>query len=159
LCCLFCEVLYAQDLKEASSDKSAVLEGRLRGEKPAIETKLANGTAISVWISGGKNPEGQASDKIAKAQADSKTMLSNEGIKTVKVDFVYDDGKLARAVYQETTIIQHPTPSVASNKKEFVFTDGLITSPAAGTHPEMETVVNTCVSQIQKAFENHVRTR
>lgn len=156
---LTCSNLLAQDLKEASSDKAAVLEGRLRDAKPAIETKLAEGTSISIWIIASKNADGSQQSQIAKACAKNSISQANEGIRTITADFNYDNGKISGVQYNETLIIQNPTPSVSTKKKEFVFTDGVQTSPNPGSVPELETYIAKCLSQINQASENHVNSR
>ncbi|RZJ70222.1 hypothetical protein [Flavobacterium sp.] len=138
------------DPKEASSDKAAMMEGQLRGSKPTFEKKLTDGTELSVWILGTKNAESQSAKHIVKALAKRQTALSDEGKKTEKADFSYENGKISEVHFTEVQIIQKPNPSVTNMKKEIVFTDGVQTSPTVGSLPEIEKFVNECLSEINK---------
>ncbi|MBD3582965.1 hypothetical protein [Flavobacterium selenitireducens] len=151
--------LLAQDMKEASSDKTAVLEGRLRDAKPTIETGLPDGTKISIWTISSVKADGSPGKHIAKACAKNEIPQTGEGIRTIATDFHYANGVVSGVQYNETLVIQNPTPSVSTKKKEFIFTDGIQTSPIPGSSPELEKLVKDCLAQIDKAFDNHVHTQ
>ncbi len=138
------------DPKEASSDRAAMIEGRLRDSKPTVVKKLSDGTELSVWILAVKTADNTSVNQVARALAKRQTALSDEGKKTEKADFSFENSKVSEVHYTETKIVQKPTPSVSNNKKEIVFTDGTQTSPAVGSFPEIESFVNECLSEINK---------
>ena len=82
---------FAQDLKEASSEKPSILEARLRDAKPAVETKLSDGASARIWIETA-NENRQA--RLAKALVKSEKSTKNEGSLTVKATFLYENGQL-----------------------------------------------------------------
>jgi|GEM_PF-2570661 len=151
--------LSAQDLKDASSDKTALLEGRLRGSKPTIEEKMNDGSAVSIWILPVAKPDGTTENQVVKAQASNNVRQANAGIKTTTTDFHYENGLLLRAQHNETVVVQNPSPVVTTSKKEFLYKDGVMTSPAAGSAPEIEPYLNECLAFITKACKQYVSTR
>ncbi|NUY82282.1 hypothetical protein HUK80_15360 [Flavobacterium sp. MAH-1] len=142
--------VFAQDEKDAASDKASLMEGRLRDAKPTFETKLADGTQLSVWTLPVKDASGKSTQQIVRASAKNDIRQPNEGIKSIKSEFNFASGKISDALYNETLIVQSPTPSVTSKKKEFVFTDGVQSSPTVGSIPEIEVFINNVLSEIAK---------
>lgn len=141
---------FAQDEKDAASDKASLMEGRLHDAKPTFETKLSDGTQLSVWTLSIRDANGQSVRQIVRAAAKNDIRQPNEGIKSIKSEFNFANGKISDALYNETLIVQSPTPSVTSRKKEFVFTDGSQSSPVAGSAPEIEAFVNNVLAEIAK---------
>lgn len=146
----------AQDLKDSASDKAALIEGQLRDTKPSAEITTSDGTKIAIWTVSQKDGPDASVRQIAKASARKETALEKEGIRKTTVQFAYDNGVLQTANYAETVIIQNPTPSVTSKKKDFLYTNGELSSPAKGAFPEMEALLDSCLSAIQKTLSSHV---
>ncbi|RZJ65487.1 MAG: hypothetical protein EOO50_13570 [Flavobacterium sp.] len=147
---------FAQDLKEASSDKTSIMEGRLRDLKPTVEKTLENGAILSIWI---LKSDKDATSFIAKATVKQEIATPKEGMRTIKATFNYAQGKLSGVDYKETNVVQNPAPSVKKFEKIIAFTDNIQTSPAAGSLPEIEKFIADITSEITKIHESNVNSK
>lgn len=149
--------VFAQDPKDASSDKASVMEGLLRHTKPTLEKKLPNGANIAIWIL--KTDESGAKPVLAKANVKQEIATAKEGSITKKAQFNYDKGILINVDFKETEIVQNPTPSVKTNNAIFAYASGVQTSPHPGSMPAVEKFIADCAAEITILYQAYVNQK
>lgn len=144
----------AQDMKDAASDRSSVIEGLCRDRKPAI-TK----GNISVWTIPSKPEDSSVSSRIreslVKAVVKSESDLGAGKKAALTLSFYYAKNELCKVRYAQTTIDAWST--VTSSSRDFLFADKQQAFPAPGAHTaEAEKLIADTDSEIAKLYQSYV---
>lgn len=147
---------FSQDMKDAASDRSSVVEGLCRDRKPAV-TK----GNISVWTVPSKPEDSCVSPRIRESLVKA-VVKSESGLgagKTVKrtLSFYYAKNELCKVRYAQTTIDTNGENKVTSSSRDFLFANKQQTFPAPGVHTaDAEKLIADTDSEIAKLYQSHV---
>lgn len=147
---------FAQDMKDASSDRSSVIEGLCRDRKPTI----AKGN-ISVWTIPSKPGDSCVSSKVreslVKAVVKSESGLGAGKTEKRTLSFYYAKNELCKVRYVQTIVDTKGENKVTSSSRDFLFANKQQTFPVPGAHTtDAEKLIADTDSEIAKLYQSYV---